>query len=621
MIRRRDFLGGLSLAAAGGTFLSPFEFFSATRAGGTAPHYPPSLTGLRGSHKGSFEVAHSVAREGKNWGRPTTQTDDTYDLIVVGGGISGLTAAYLFQKQHEGKARVLILENHDDFGGHAKRNEFDVDGHKLIGYGGSQSIDTPSSYSTAATAILKELAIETDRFYSYFDSDFYKQYDLGEGIYFDPATYGTSSLTENPFSRWGDPKVPKADIINKFPLSKEAKAALIKLTEEKSDLFSDLSHEEKRTKLRSMSYIGYMQNILGLPKEATDVLRDIPKSFAGTGFDALSALKAVKLSMPGMSAYKPVLKRGDKKSGEPYIFHFPDGNAGIARLLVRKLIPAAAPGNTMEDMVSATYNYAVLDQPSSPTRIRLMSSAVDVRHTPNERMVDVTYVRGGQTDRVRAKHVIMACYNNILPHICPEMPSAQREALFYAKKTPLVYTNIALRNWRSFVDAGHKHIFIPNTDMHHYYTLDYPVSMGGYPFSKSPDDPIVIHAACVPTAPDLGLTAREQNELGRQHLYSLRYEDYEKSILSQMDGMFASHGFDVERDIAAITVNRWPHGYSYWYNDFSDPLDWGVNKGPHVAGRAQMGRISIANSDSSAYAYVNGAMDAAVRAVDEQVNL
>ncbi|MBL4639067.1 MAG: FAD-dependent oxidoreductase [Kordiimonadaceae bacterium] len=604
--------------------MSPLEFFSAARADGSASHYPPSLTGLRGSHEGSFEVAHSVAWQGKNWGIPKDQTDDTYDLVIVGGGISGLTAAYQFQKQYGGKASVLILENHDDFGGHAKRNEFDVDGQKLIGYGGSQSIETPSRYSAAAATILKELAIETDRFYGYFDDDFYKQYDLNEGIYFDPATYEKGSLTENPFSRWGDPDESKADIINKFPLSTEAKAALIKLTEEKSDYFPDLNQEEKKTKLRSMSYIGYMQTVLGLPKEATTVLRDIPKSFMGTGFDALSALDAIRLSMPGMSAYKPLLKTKNKESGttkrkEPYIFHFPDGNAGIARLLVRKLIPEAAPGTTMEDIVSAVFDYSELDKPSSPTRIRLMSTAVDVRHAPGDKSVDVTYVRGGQTYRARGKHAIMACYNNILPHICPEMPEAQREALSYAKKTPLVYTNIVLRNWRSFVDAGYDRVFIPNTDMHHHYSLDFPVSMGGYQFSKSPDDPMVVHAVCVPTAPDQGFNAREQNELGRHHLYSLRYDDYEKSILSQMDGMFGRHGLDVERDIAAITVNRWPHGYAYWYNDFSDPLDWGTNKGPHVTGRAQMGRISIANSDASARAYVDGAMDAAVRAVDEQM--
>jgi len=621
MISRRDFLGGLSLATAGGTFLSPHELFNSARANDTAPYYPPSLTGLRGSHKGSFEVAHSVAWQGKDWGRPTTQTDDTYDLIVVGGGISGLTAAYLFQKQHQGKARVLILENHDDFGGHAKRNEFDVDGQKLIGYGGSQSIDSPSSYSKEATAVLKELAIETDRFYTYFDSDFYKEYDLGEGIYFDPTTYGGRSLTENPFSRFDTPKVSKVDIINDFPLKAEAKAALIKLTEEKTDHFPNLGQEEKAAKLRSMSYIDYLQNVLGLPKEARDVLRDIPKGFMGIGFDALSAFQATKLSMPGMDAYKAAPKSNGNKLREPYIFHFPDGNAGIARLLVRKLIPKVAPGNTMEDMVPAQYNYTVLDQPSSPTRIRLMSSAVDVRHAANSQMVDVTYVRDGQTYRVRGKHAVMACYNNILPHICPEMPASQREALAYAKKTPIVYTNIALRNWRSFVDAGYKSVFIPNSDMHHYYTMDFPVSMGGYEFSKSPDSPMMVHGAYIPTVPDQGLNAREQYELGRHHLYGLRYEDFEKSILSQMDGMLSPHGLDVERDIAAITVNRWPHGYTYWYNDLHDPLDWGTDKGPHIEGRAQMGRISIANSDSSSHAYASGAIDAAVRAISEQARL
>jgi spermidine dehydrogenase len=145
--------------------------------------------------------------------------------------------------------------------------------------------------------------------------------------------------------------------------------------------------------------------------------------------------------------------------------------------------------------------------------------------------------------------------------------------------------------------------------------------MGRYSFTSSPDQPAVLHGIYVPTTPDQGLDQKQQCRLGRKRLLEMSYADFEAAALRQLDGALAGGGFDVERDVAAITGNRWPHGYAYEYNDLIEPPEYGPDNGPHILGRSRMGRISIANSDASAYAYVNGAIDAAVRAVNEQVNL
>jgi spermidine dehydrogenase len=272
----------------------------------------------------------------------------------------------------------------------------------------------------------------------------------------------------------------------------------------------------------------------------------------------------------------------------------------------------------MEDLVTARADYARLDRGESPVRIRLSSTAVDVRHTGDEDAVDVTYVRGGKTERVLGKHVILACYNNIVPHLCSELPQPQREAIAYASKVPLVYISIAVRNWQAFDRLGFNSLYVPKAELMHSFGLDFPVSMGDYEYARDPSGPTIIHGTYVPTVPDAGLVAREQQTAGRRRLYEMSFDDFERGIVAQMDGALSGGGFDADRDIAAITVNRWPHGYAYEYNDYADPADWGRDKGPHVAGRARIGRISIANSDAEAYAYVNGAIDAAVRAVDEQ---
>jgi spermidine dehydrogenase len=342
----------------------------------------------------------------------------------------------------------------------------------------------------------------------------------------------------------------------------------------------------------------------------------------GFGLDALSALEGWRMNQPGTRGLDLDLDQsGLRSSEEPYIFHFPDGNAGVARALVRALIPDALPGTTMPELALGKADYSKLDRASNGVRVRLNSTAVDVRHTPNQSDVDVTYIRNGKPERVRGKHVVMACYNSIIPHIVPEVLADQREAIEYAQKTPLVYINVAVRNWRAMAELGCNNIYIPKPSLMYAIGLDFPVSVGDYKFTTGPDQPAVLHGTFLPTMPDQGLTQKEQNRLGQKRIFEMSFDDYESRIVRQLDGALGGVGFDVERDIAGLTVNRWPHGYAYEYNELFDPPDFSPDNGPHIAGRAQIGRISIANSDSSAYAYVDGAIDAAYRAINEQLNL
>lgn len=623
-ITRRDFLNGVALGTVAGTLLSPLE--SAARFGkfpGLDDYYPPKLTGMRGSHAGSFEVAHAVALEGRIWPRPAEQTDQTYDLIVVGGGASGLSAAWFFRAGAGPDARILVLDNHDDFGGHAKRNEFTVDGRRLIGYGGSMTIDGPSNYSRAAAKLLRDLSIDVDRFYDYFDQDFLDRWKLERGIYFNQRGFGVDRLLRDPFPDryYAASSAPAEELIGRFPVQRATREALIRLLGDKSDPLEPMADSEKIKTLRQTSYFDYLQTYYGLPLEGAEILRDkLSKNIWGVGWDAMSALEGARLGMPGTAHWGLSDEQiGAYAENEPYIFHFPDGNAGVTRALVRSLIPKAVPGRTMEDLVTSRVDYSLLDRGGSPVRVRLNSTAVDVGHSQDGQSVDVTYVQNGAARRVRGKHVILACYNRVIPYICREVPAAQKEAIAYAVKAPLVYINIALRNWKAFAKAGVDNIYIPRAELMHSFRLDYPVSMGDYEFSSGPDQPIVIHGTYVPTTPGQGLSAREQFRLGQHKLYELRFADFEDDILQQMDGALSGYGFDAGREIAAITVNRWPHGYAYEYIDLSDPPDWGPDKGPHIDGRARIGRISIANSDASAYAYLDGAIDAAARAVAEQL--
>ena len=298
-------------------------------------------------------------------------------------------------------------------------------------------------------------------------------------------------------------------------------------------------------------------------------------------------------------------------SSAPYIFHFPDGNASVARLLVRSLIPGSVPGTTMEDVVTARADYDALDRDENLVRVRLMSTAVRVENRSGG--VDVTYVRRGDVDRVRAEHCVLACYNNIIPFLCPEVGEAQRVALEYPEKTPLAIVNIALDNWRALGASGMHSFYAPHGVLCN-LGMDFPVSIGGYRFTEDPDQPAVLQGWNAPAVGQSG-SVREQLRAGRMWLYQTSFATFETEIKQQLDSAWGSHGLDVERDVAAITINRWPHGYAYEYMDLWDDHAWSRGAGPHVTGRQQLGQISIANSDSESYAYVNGAIDSAYRAV------
>jgi spermidine dehydrogenase len=633
-IDRRDFLNGFGIAVGGSLALNhtkwldafglPRSPFSSANANG---YYPPALTGMRGTTDAVMEVGHAL-RDGNTWGAPTVDAE-TYDLIVVGGGISGLSAAYFYRKVAGPEAKILILENHDDFGGHARRNEFHTDKRMLIGYGGTQSIAGPKLYSSQAKGLFQDLGIDVQKFYKYYDQDFNKSHGLQRAIFFDKKTFGVDKLVvgsgkSSEDLNEGGAKSDQAEFLAQTPLSDAVKADLKRLFADKEDYLPGMSSWDRKVLLAKTSYKDFLLKYAKLSPDAIPFLQSETYGLYGVGIDAVPAGDMAGLGYPGFGGMDLSGPPGPglgveitkQSEDEPYICHFPDGNASIARLLVRSLIPACAPGSTMEDIVTAKLNYATLDDSSSPVRIRLNSTAILARNIGDPgsaKEVEVTYVRDGKARAVRGAACILACWNMVIPHMCPELPEAQKEALAYGVKVPLVYTNVQIANWQSFKKLGVSGIRCPGS----YFetvTLDFPVSMGAYKFPSSPDESCLLHLERVPCKP--GLPARDQQRAGRVELYTTPFATFERHIREQLGAMLAPGGFDPARDIQAITVNRWPHGYAYEYNSLYDP-DWPEDQQPCVIGRQPFGRISIANSDAEAFAYTNAAIDQAYRAVKE----
>lgn len=623
-ITRRDFLNGVAIGVGGtlaGSALGAEILLAAAALDEYAPekaanYYPPALTGMRGNHDGTFTFAHRL-RDGESWDShgAAAKTGEIYDLVVVGGGISGLAAAYFYRKSAGRDARILILDNHDDFGGHAKRNEFRVGNRMVLSYGGTQSIESPGKYSAVAKTLIREIGIETERFYKAYDQKLYAK--MGTAAFFDKETFGEDRLIT------GMNATPWPEFLAKAPLSDIAKQDIARVYMENVDYLAGLSKEQKRAKLAKISYANYLLKFCKVHPEALPFFQTFPHDLYGVGIDAVPALGCFEsgddyesFTYPGFDG----LGIGEHEKEEPYIFHFPDGNASIARLLVRALIPSVMPGHSMEDVVTARADYRKLDADGAPVRIRLNSTVMHVQHSGTgettgdaPKTVDIAYMRGKKLQSVQAKNCVLACYNGMIPYICPTLPQKQKEALSYLVKTPLVYTHVALRNWTSFAKLGIHHIVAPG-GYHTYTALDFPVSIGEYAFPSKPEEPMVLFMLRTPCRP--GLPMREQFRAGRVELMDTPFSKFERNVRDQLGRMLGGAGFDPARDIEGITVNRWAHGYAYTPNSLFDP-DWKEEEKPWVIGRKPFGKIAIANSDAGASAYSDVAIDQAWRAVVE----
>jgi spermidine dehydrogenase len=624
-IVRRDFLNGVAVGAAAS--LLPFSAEAQATPGtqDTPGYYPPAQHGLRGSHPGSFETAHSL-RDGDFWKSAKTP-DDThaiYDLVVVGAGISGLSAAYFF-RQKKPNAKILILDNHDDFGGHAKRNEYNLNGRTELLNGGTELIDSPRPYSKVASGLLTELGIDPTTLTKQDDrNELYK--GLAPSTWFDKETFGKDVLVVGRQREGEEGTIPWKDFLAKTPLDARARGDILRVQEGDTDVMPGLTSAQKKDKLSRISYLAYLRDYMKIGPTALKYYQTITHDEYGTGIDAEPALDCWGFGYPGFKGLKlapgSIARMGNTAAGyqdnpDLATFHFPDGNASIARLLVRKLIPDAMPGHTVEDVVTARANYAALNKAGAPIAIRLSATVVGVKNIgdpQNSKGVEVAYARAGNVYRVHAVNCVLAGYNMMIPYLCPELPQTQKDALHQLVKVPLVYTGVAIRNWQSFKKLGIRSISAPGG----YFTsiqLNWPVDIGAYKTPRTPDDPMLVFMVKTPVSP--GLPERDQHRAGRYELLNTTFEDFESKIRDQLQRMLGGGGFDQQKDILAITVNRWPHGYAYEFNPLFDDFSIPPDKRANVIGRQRFGRIAIANSDSGAAAYTDSAIDQAHRAVGE----
>lgn len=622
-ISRRDFLNGLVLGGAAAAWPAG-QVLAAPPAG-----YPPALTGLRGNHPGAYELAHQLAWQGERPpGKPAAPAEQ-YDLVVIGAGISGLSAAYFYHQQYP-TAKVLVLDNHDDFGGHARRNEFTVGNKTLISYGGTQSFDNPSAYSKVAARLLRELGIAMQPLAQAYDRQYFQRHGMGSAVFYDAANYGRNLLLRSAqpttippaaqAEQWLPGMLPAprfADTLSKAPFTAAQRQQLQAVLAGSPQAERWFRSNQGPQRFASQRYTDYLASVCGVRDRALLLLLSMPLAedvaLGGNGVSLPTALAGGLLGLPTaakMAAWledEELLSEADDGEDEAYVYHFPDGNATLARLLVQRLIPAVAAVDSPQQSVGARFDYRRLDQPASPVRIRLRSLAVEAINQGQG--TRVRYQRDGKLYEANSRHCVMAGWHMLAAHILPQLPAAQKAAMRANIKMPLVYAQVALRRWQAWQRAGVAAAYCPGS-FFQFVQLDFPVRMAAVAPPASPDQPVVLLMIRMPCPPLGEGSVPDLLRQGRAELLTADFASYETQIKQQLQAMFGAQGFDARRDIAAITINRWAHGYTWEDASYQ-------GQPAHLLASRPLGRIVMANADSTGRAYTDTAIDAAWRAVGQ----
>lgn len=613
-ISRRDFVNGTLVGFGSALLSSVAPAFSAGRNLRGVFNDPWTGYGGVGDYASSNgnvasvrDAAH-LMRDGL--ARPLLKDiDDTgeeYDLVIVGGGFSGIGAAYQFHKQHGNNGKCLILENHPVFGGEAKQNEFDVDGYRLYGPQGSNDFFPPDEDSDS---LIAHIYRDTGLPFAY---DFVSQdpeissvkapLEHFYGVYWEEERYDTGYfLGEDAETPWVIN--PRKDKLARLPWPEDFKEELNQIFEDKEDYYEG---EDLDRWLDSMSYKDLLEKIMGCSPRVTEFLDPVLAiSMGGVGADVYSAYSAKLLDMPGTSAHYQY----DASKASSY--SFPGGNSGLFRHIVKYLLPASIRGgNSFEEILVNPIEFSALDQPSNQCSIRLNSTVFDVSHSGAPESADhvnVAYYQDGKMRSVKAKTVVISVGGWVARNMVSDMPAPMLDAYRQFYHSPVLVVNVALRNWRFLdklgISAGRWF-----EGFGRFFAIRRPMKTGRSTQPFDPDKPTVM-TFYVPFI-NPGYPMEVQGAIGRAELMGKTYVQYEKEIIEQMTKMFSAHGFSAERDVAGIVLNRWGHAYIspqpgfHFGNEGSNAPKDIVRKG---FGRIQFGHSELSGYMSHTSALIEGA--------------
>lgn len=634
-ITRRDFLNA-SLIGAGATLLAmsaPREIFAQSSSTFDGPSGIGDYANSNGNTQAVLKVGHDL-RDGKyDPSRVKAEdTGDTYDLVIAGGGISGLSAAFEFKKNNGKNRKCLVLENHPIFGGEAKQNEFMVNGQRLVGPQGSNGTAVVGGQMPRRNS---EVDVDGD-FHGMSSAIYEAQKDLEMPTHFDFQEWDKNlKPLEFPkenyeFYLWSDRSPNLGYFFDGHGWVHDMWTNDLKDTPFRDDVKRDLLIWRTSRKkyyegkdlpryLDSITYKHYIEKVMGLSPEVTRYVDPIIASSIGPCADATSAYVAYRIGLPGFLANGMGDSAGSNMAQNP-VFSFPGGNAGVARYYVKALVPDGIAGDrSLDNVINGRVDFKALDRPGSDVRIRLASTVIGVTHSgkaANAESVLVTYVKDGRVYRVKARSVVMAGGSWTTKHVVSDLPDNYRAAYQQFYRSPMLVVNVALTNWRFMYELG---VTACRWFQGFGFTCNIrrPMIAGSYQAPLHPDKPIIMTFYVPFYYP--GLSTREQGMKGRYELLSTSYAEYERKIVEQMTRLFSKGGFNAKRDIGGIILNRWGHAYVDAQPGFFYPTDG--SPAPRDIIRKRFGRIAFAHSELMGTQHWPGAAAEGIRAARQVLEI
>jgi len=626
-ITRRDFISG-SLVGAGSALLyanAPWSFSKSKTKQKPIGVFNDPWTGFggvgdygvsNGNVASTRDAAHLIRDvDMEELVKPAEETGEEYDMVIIGGGFSGIGAAYEFNKAYGKSKKCLILENHPVFGGEAKQNEFDVDGYRIFAPQGSNDFGLPNKDDESLIAEIYRITglpfelkfVDKDPRKSKVDSPLDNYY----GVFWEEERYDTGYfMGKHSKTPWIIN--PREDRLARMPWPKEFKAELNRAFDDKETFYKG---DDIDAWLDSISYKELLEKKMGFSSKVTEYFDPIVAiSMGAVGCDVLSAYSARQLEMPGTKArYVYDSSKDDYDIG---VFSYPGGNTGIFRHIIKYLIPEAIKGdNEFESILYNDINFKALDRAENSMNIRLNSTAIAVQHegdSESSDFVNITYYQDGKVKKVRAKSVVMGIGGWVAQRIIPDLPKSLIKAYDEFYHGPILTVNVAVRNWRFLDKLGISsgRIFDGFGD---FFSIRRPMITGKNTQPYDPEKPIVLTFYVPFHKP--GFSIKEQGPLGRLELLNKSYAEYEQEIVEQMTAMFSTSGFDAERDIAGIILNRWGHAYISPQPGFHFGTDG--NEAPREIVRKGFGRIQFGHSELSGYMSHTRALNEGSRAATD----
>lgn len=601
-ITRRDFLGSTLLASGSALLgpLSPRELLAARGDDWTGYGGVGDYATANGNTWEVMLAGHKM-RDGQVDPLRAVDTGEIFDCVAVGGGISGLAAAVFFTRQAGAGKTCLVLDNHSIFGGEARQNEFEIDGRRVVSHQGSAIyfVQYPRSF---LAEFYDSIGLRTPRL------EYQKWSGRGPEPAIGRSPYDSAGLATGQYGFWFGrrfgqrPGVWSIDPLGRklagAPIRDEARAELLRFFSGASATGVPFARpvyegDEISRRLDGMTLEDHIMERTGISRETVRAfLSPVEGGGSGLGADALSAYTDYAADM-----LHPFDGRGEA------LQMFPGGNTTIARLLVKTLVPRAIPGEaTVEAVTRNSVDFAALDAPGSPVRIRLGHTVVSVAHggpAGKSEFVTILTAKGDRLYRIRARSVVMAGGSWSAKHIVKDLPAAQKAAYEQFYRSPCLMASVALRNWRFLEKMG-----ITGCRWFEGVGNSFEVRRLALTGDTRPtldqDSPVVVTLKHIYSYP--GLSTEEQGHRGRGEMLATSFRDYERRIREQFTDMFGSAGFDASRDIAGIILNRWGHAYlspqpGFFFGTAGRPAPRETLRStPH-------GRVAFANTDLA------GAMD------------